>query len=322
MTNEELVAEIQQGINVKDNMQQLYVQNKPLIAKFVKPYAEYAEYDDLMQEAYFGLQKAVERYEAKEGATFISYAVYWIKSTVSQYASDSGNTKRISKHMVQKIYRYKRFLGQYARVNHRLPTDDVICKELEINQRCLNSIRKTIHEMNCISIEETVPGADDFSVGDTIADDTNIEEDIVESTARQNAAIMLWNMVEQLPERQKSVLIDRYKNNMTLEQIREQWGVSKNYIWQLEQKGIDRLKKNVELKAIAAVYDYFPSAYKGGVGRFKNTGTSSTEDCAIKRVSTMQKYLMLKAEMDAVFGVTRDSEGKKYVERNGVRCQI
>ena len=158
MTNEELVADIQQGINVKDNMQQLYMQNKPLIAKFVKPYSEYAEYDDLMQEAYFGLQKAVEHYEPKEGAMFISYAMYWIKSAVSRYASDNGNTKRISNHMVQKIYRYRKFLGQYARVNQGFPTDDVICKELEINQRSLNSIRKTINEMNCISIDETVPG--------------------------------------------------------------------------------------------------------------------------------------------------------------------
>lgn len=317
MTNEELVAEIQQSINVKDNMQQLYMQNKPLISKFVKPYSEYAEYDDLMQEAYFGLQKAVERYEPKEGAMFISYAMYWIKSAVSKYVSDSGNTKRISNHMIQKIYRYRKFLGQYASMNQGLPTDDVICKELEINQRCLNSIRKTIHEMNCISIDEFVPGSDDFSVGDTIADDTNIEEDIVESAARQKAAIMLWNMVEQLSERQKGILIDRYKKNMTLEQIGEQQGVTSERIRQLEQKGIDALKKKAELKAIAAVYDYFPDAYKGGVGRFKSTGTSSTEYCAIKRISTMQKYLMLRAEMDAMFGITRNGE-----ERNGVRCQI
>lgn len=322
MTNEELVAEIQQGIKVKDNMQQLYMQNKPLISKFVKPYSEYAEYDDLMQEAYFGLQKAVEHYEVKEGAMFISYAMYWIKSAVSRYASDNGNTKRISNHMVQKIYRYRKFLGQYARVNQGFPTDDVICKELEINQRSLNSIRKTIHEMNCMSIDETVPGADELLVGDTIADGVDIENTIVESTARQKAAIMLWNMVEQLPERQKSVLIDRYKKNMTLEQIGEQQGVTKERIRQLEVKGIDTLKKKTELKAIAAVYDYFPGAYKGGVGRFKNTGTSSTEYCAMKRVDTMQKFLMLRAEMDAMFGITRDSEGKKYVERNGVRCQI
>ncbi len=322
MTNEELVAEIQQGINVKDNMQQLYMQNKPLISKFVKTYSEYVEYDDLMQEAYFGLQKAVEHYEPKESVMFITYAKFWIKAVVSKYATNNSNTKKINSSMVHKIYRYRKFLGQYASVNRGFPTDDVICKELEIDKRCLNNIRKTIYEMNCISIDETVSDSDELLVGDIIPDDVDIENTIVESTARQKASAMLWNMVEQLPERQKGILIDRYKNNMTLEQIGEQQGVTKERIRQLEVKGIDILKKKAELKAIAAVYDYFPGAYKGSVGRFKNTGTSSTEHCAIKRVDAVQRYLMLKAEMDAMFGITRDSEGRKFVERNGVRCQI
>ncbi len=253
---------------------------------------------------------------------FISYAKFWIKAVVSKYATNNSNTKKVNPTMLYKIYRFKKFLGQYASKNQGMPTDDVICKELEITKDCLNSIRKTIYEMDCISIDEMVSGTDELLVSDTIPDDVDIENDIVETVAKQKASARLWNMVEQLPERQKGILIDRYKNNMTLEQIGEQQGVTRERIRQLEVKGINTLKKKTELEAIAAVYDYFPGAYKGSVGRFKSTGTSSTEHCAIKRVDAVQRYLLLKAEMDAMFGITRDSEGRKFVERNGVRCQI
>ena len=156
MTNEELVAEIQQGINLKENMSHLYMQNKPLISKLIKPYISYAEYDDLMQEAYFGLQKAIEHYTPMKNIKFISYAVYWIISEVARYTYKNSNTKNISISKMQEIYRYKKFLAQYSFLNSELPKDNVICNELKITQGHLNSIRKTIHEMNCMSIYDAM----------------------------------------------------------------------------------------------------------------------------------------------------------------------
>lgn len=63
MSNETLVERIRDGYSVSENMQALYEGNLPLIKKFIKPYAAYAEFEDIVQQSYFGLWEAVQRYE-------------------------------------------------------------------------------------------------------------------------------------------------------------------------------------------------------------------------------------------------------------------
>ena len=74
MTNEELVALIQAGVDVQENMGQLYQQNRNFIVGIALPYSKSCELDNLMQEAYFGLEKAVQRFEPDRDVLFISYA--------------------------------------------------------------------------------------------------------------------------------------------------------------------------------------------------------------------------------------------------------
>lgn len=82
MTNEEIVREIQQNINVKDNMGELYQQNLPLIKKLVRPYSKYMEEEDLLQEAFFGLEKAVYSYNEEKEVPFMSYAFFILRQFV------------------------------------------------------------------------------------------------------------------------------------------------------------------------------------------------------------------------------------------------
>jgi len=83
MTNEQIVTEIRNGYSVTDNMQLLYESNLPLIKKFIKPFAAYEPMEDLLQESYFGLWKAVQHYETSENVRFMSYAEYWIRQSVN-----------------------------------------------------------------------------------------------------------------------------------------------------------------------------------------------------------------------------------------------
>ncbi len=108
MSNEELVQQIQQGIDIKGNMEQLYIQNKGLIYATIKRY-RYAcqsdynslpiiEMDELMNEAYFGLVKAVENYNPNQGILFMSYAPNWIRQAVKRYLDNCGRTIRVPVH--------------------------------------------------------------------------------------------------------------------------------------------------------------------------------------------------------------------------------
>lgn len=85
MTNEELVALIQAGDHVQDNMGQLYQQNREFIVKIALPYSKSVELEDLVQEAYFGLEKAVQRYDPTTGFKFLTYAEDCIRGTIQRY---------------------------------------------------------------------------------------------------------------------------------------------------------------------------------------------------------------------------------------------
>ena len=88
MTNEELVEQIQQGINVQKNLAILYEQNKGFIYKVVLPFMKYAEADDLLQEGYLGLHEAVYTYKPGD-SKFITYLPYRIRKSCIRYLENS-----------------------------------------------------------------------------------------------------------------------------------------------------------------------------------------------------------------------------------------
>jgi DNA-directed RNA polymerase specialized sigma subunit len=80
MTNEDIVKAIQNGFDVTENMQWLYQKNLPLIKIMIRPFTLYENEEDLLQEAYFGLWEAVQRYETSENVLFMTYAGFLDKA--------------------------------------------------------------------------------------------------------------------------------------------------------------------------------------------------------------------------------------------------
>ena len=106
MSNEEIVQEIQNGINVTENMELLYRQNMPLIRRFIKPYSHYENMEDLEQESYFGLFEATKNYDPNKEVKFITYARFWIVQAVSRYIQCNTPAVRIPSGLNGKIKRY------------------------------------------------------------------------------------------------------------------------------------------------------------------------------------------------------------------------
>mgnify|MGYP004537000591 CR=1 FL=1 len=121
MSNEEIVQEIQNGINVTENMELLYRQNTPLIRKFIKPYSHYENIEDLEQESYFGLFEAAKNYDPNKEAKFITYARFWIVQAVYRYIQCNIPAVRIPSGLNGKINRYKKYVNKYLD-NFRLRT--------------------------------------------------------------------------------------------------------------------------------------------------------------------------------------------------------
>ena len=108
MSNEELVSLIQQGVDVKNNLGVLYQQNEGFIRNIVRPLCEYAEADDLMQEAFFGIAKAVEQYDESQGVLFLTYATHKVRQSCIRYIENNSHLIRIPVHMQQRIRAYKK----------------------------------------------------------------------------------------------------------------------------------------------------------------------------------------------------------------------
>lgn len=113
MTNEILVELIQAGENTADNMQKLWEQNRGMIWKLAQQYRNKAEIEDLMQEGFIGLCNAVDAWQPDAGASFLHYAVFWIKQGMRRYIDDCGYTVRIPVGQRERIGKYNRICQQY-----------------------------------------------------------------------------------------------------------------------------------------------------------------------------------------------------------------
>lgn len=115
MTNEELVALIQAGENVAENMELLYDQIKGLICSIAWRYRNAGEIEDLEQEGFLALYSAVDGFDPAAGCRFSSYAEKWIRQRMIRYIQDCGSCLRIPVHCLEKIQKYKRFCADYEK---------------------------------------------------------------------------------------------------------------------------------------------------------------------------------------------------------------
>lgn len=296
MENEELVQQIQAGNKPTENMEQLYLQNRSFIYQQAKKYSAYADMDDLMQEAYFGLYEAVERYQPDKEAKFITYLGYWIQSVLRRYIDRNRHIKRIGIPMMERISKYKRYIAQQQTQGVE-PSDFAICRDLKITEMQLKNLRKAMYEAECISTSDLLPGADNLTVEDGIADPFDLEEQVVEEAAREQAENLIWQIVDELEERQAEIIIGHYKESATLKEIAERLNLSRARVGVIERNALSILRNKHEISDIAEIYGYM-NAYQGtGYRAFKDHG-SSVERMAIRHIEGEEKIKKLKQIID------------------------
>ena len=289
MTNEELVALIQAGGHVSENMTMLYQQNRRFIAGIALPFSNSSDLEDLMQEAYFGLERAVSKYDASLGYKFLTYAENWIRQSLQRYCQNNGNLKRMPIHVLEQISQYQKFRSDFQAVVGDEPTDEEYCYHLGIKKQRLKELRKYMISTETVSLDGIVPGTEDFTLADVIADDFNLEESVCDTLADEQAKTTIWGAVSDLGGNASEVVQGYYKNGETLQGISDRLEVSIERVRQIKNRAISNLRRNKKLKEAAEVYGYgCAQAYHWGLGHFKNTGTSATEYLALKHIEQEQ----------------------------------
>lgn len=213
--------------------EELVKENIPLVKSVVKRFKGRGEYDDLMQLGAIGFIKAIQNFDETYGVRFSTYAVPMISGEIKRFLRDDGAVKvsRWAKTLSQKI---NVFIDEKLKSGEKEPTVDEIAQNFGVEAEQVVFAMDTGHYL--LSLSSTV-GDDDVTLEDKIVGDRSPDEDLDK--------IMLKDFIEDLPEREKKVIILRYFRDKTQSEIAAELGVSQVQVSRIECKVLQKLKEKL-----------------------------------------------------------------------------
>ena len=289
LSNEELVKLIKEGQDPDGKyMMQLWKQNHGMIWKTINVYTKFEDPEDLMQEAFIGLRKAVDFYDPNMNIKFATYLTFWIKQIVSRYIRNNGKLIRMPVYCYDLLYKRNRFISEYRGQFGQDPSDQQIAAELDISINRLKALEQRTSKCNNIrSLYDPIGNeSSDLKLEDCLSDGSIPQEEIDEQIYREQRAAAVWKEVNELPDKQKSVILMRYLEDKTLDECAKEIGVTEELVRRRQIAAVKTLGSGKHRKMLIIYADNNPynSALHGSVSEFKITHTSSTEKIAIRNV--------------------------------------
>ena len=287
MTNEKLVLAIKAGENVAMHTEQLYLRNRGLIRKAAETLRGLEDSDDLMQEGFIGMMRAVDLWDPSRGVSFSTYCYYWMRQSMLRYVFECGRLVRIPEYQNNLIYKYRRAENSYKVRFGRAPSAAEMMDLLGINQEVYDKLLQDLNMVKIRSISEPI-GSDDNSeitIGDTIDDDSASMDNVIEKIQADELARVLWEMVSKLPKGQQSVLRGKYILGQTYKECGEALGIPPERVRDLLSKGLRSLRtREVSRRLVPFINE--SSAYsiglRSGYTSFVHSGASAQERAVMR----------------------------------------